>query len=298
VARARTFRRGNWLASLILCGPAVAIYGTFVVLPAVLGFAYSLTDWTGWTDEPNFVGLENFRELAGDERFASAVRFTLAETAMIVLFFTFGSLALAVLLDRLRSAKGLIRGLFFYPYILSILVVALLFKYLCNYNHGAINLLLRSAGLDAWAQDWMMDPRLVGTFIFVLVAWSALGFFTTLYLANLQTIPVELYEAAGLDGAGPVSVFARIQLPLLMPTVTTNLVLATIFGINLFGQIVVTTEGGPGYRTATVGYYIYWLGVKNNRQGYASAVSFAVFITLAAVAILQWTLLRRRQVEL
>ena len=143
-----------------------------------------------------------------------------------------------------------------------------------------------------------MDPHLVGYFIFAMVAWSALGFFTTLYLANLQTIPVELYEAASLDGAGPVSVFTRIQLPMLVPTVTTNLVLATIFGINLFGQIVVTTEGGPGYRTATVGYYIYWLGVKNNRQGYASAVSFAVFAALVTVAVVQVALLRRKQVEL
>ena len=295
---APTFRRRGWLASLVLCGPAVLLYGTFVVLPAVLGFAYSLTDWTGWTDEPSFVGLDNFRELAGDERFASAIRFTLYETWMIVVFFTFGSLVLAVLLDRLRSAKGLIRGLFFYPYILSILVVALLFKYLCNYNHGAVNLLLRAMGLGQWAQDWMMDPRLVGFFIFAMVAWSAVGFFTTLYLANLQTIPPELYEAASIDGAGPVTIFARIQLPMLVPTVTTNLVLATIFGVNLFGQIVVTTEGGPGYRTATVGYYIYWLGVKNNRQGYASAVSFAVFAALVAVAVVQVALLRRRQVEL
>ena len=293
-----TFGRQGWRASLILCGPAVVLYGMFVVLPAVLGFAYSLTDWTGWTADPNFVGLDNFRELAGDERFAAAIRFTLFETWMIVLFFTFGSLVLAVLLDRLRSAKGLVRGLFFYPYILSILVAALLFKYLCNYNHGVINLLLRSVGLGEWAQDWMMDPQLVGYFIFAMVAWSAVGFFTTLYLANLQTIPTELYEAASLDGAGPLSVFARIQLPMLVPAMTTNLVLATIFGINLFGQIVVTTEGGPGYRTATVGYYIYWLGVKNNRQGYASAVSFTVFVALVAVAIVQVALLRRRQVEL
>ena len=295
---APTFRRRRWAASLVLCGPAVLLYGTFVILPAVLGFAYSLTDWTGWTNDPNFVGLDNFRELASDERFASAVRFTLFETWMIVLFFTFGSLVLAVLLDRLRSMKGLIRGLFFYPYILSILVAALLFKYLCNYDHGAINLLLGAVGLGAWAQDWMMDPQLVGYFIFAMVAWSATGFFTTLYLANLQTIPTQLYEAASIDGAGPVSVFTRIQLPMLVPTITTNLVLATIFGVNLFGHIVVTTEGRPGYRTATVGYYIYWLGVKNDRQGYASAVSFTVFAALVIVAIVQVALLRRKQVEL
>ena len=289
---------GDSLASAVLCGPAVVLYAGFVVLPAVLGFAYSLTDWTGWTTQPHFVGLANFRELLTDERFAAAVRFTLFQTAMIVVFFTFGSLALAVLLDRTRRMKGLIRGLFFYPYVLSILVAALLFKYLANYNDGAVNLLLRRIGLGAWAQDWMMDPAWVGYFIFAMIAWSALGFFTTLYLANLQTIPVELYEAAGIDGAGPFSVFARIQLPMLMPTVMVNSVLALIFGINLFGQIVVTTEGGPGYRTMTVAYYIYWLGVKNNRQGYASAVSFVMFVALMLAAAAQGAVMRRRQVTL
>jgi ABC-type sugar transport system permease subunit len=288
----------NALASVVLCGPAVVLYAGFVVLPAVLGFAYSLTDWTGWTSRPNFVGLANFRELLTDERFVAAVRFTLFQTAMIMVFFTFGSLVLAVLLDRTRRMKGLIRGLFFYPYVLSILVAALLFKYLANYNDGAVNLLLRRIGLGAWAQDWMMDPAWVGYFIFAMIAWSALGFFTTLYLANLQTIPVELYEAAGIDGAGPFSVFAKIQIPMLMPTVMVNSVLALIFGINLFGQVVVTTEGGPGYRTMTVAYYIYWLGVKNNRQGYASAVSFVMFVALMLAAAAQVAMMRRRQVTL
>lgn len=289
---------GNCLASVILCGPAVILYAGFIVLPAVMGFSYSLTDWTGWTSTPNFVGLANFRELAGDERFRSAIRFTLFETVLIVVFFTFGALILAVLLDRLKRWKGLIRGLFFYPYVLSMLVAALLFKYMANYNDGAINITLRSVGLGGWVQDWMMDPAWVSYFIFALIAWSSLGFFTTLYLANLQTIPGELYEAANIDGAGPVSVFTRIQMPMLMPTIMTNSVLALIFGINLFGQIVVTTEGGPGYRTMTIGYHIYWLGISNNRQGYASAVSFVMFALLVVVAAVQVAVMRRKQVEL
>ena len=294
----RTAIFGRSLASVILCGPAVLLYAGFIVLPAILGFTYSLTDWTGWTSHPRFVGLANFRELMGDERFRSVIRFTLFETLLIVTFFTLGALILAVLLDRLKCWKGLIRGLFFYPYVLSVLVAALLFKYMANYNEGAVNLTLRAAGLGAWAQDWMMNPNLVGYFIFAMVAWSSLGFFTTLYLANLQTIPTDLYEAADIDGAGPVSVFAHIQMPMLMPTIMTNSVMALIFGINLFGQIVVTTMGGPGYRTATIGYYIYWLGISNNRQGYASAVSFAMFVALLIVAAVQVALLRRRQVEL
>lgn len=286
------------VASLILCGPAVGLYAGFIVLPAILGFAYSLTNWSGWTRTPDFIGLANFRELLGDTRFFNAVRFTLFETVLIVLFFTFGAMALAVLLDKLRIMKGLIRGLFFYPYVLSILVSALLFQYLANYREGAINTLLRAVGLDALTQDWMGDPNLVPYFIFALVAWSGLGFFTTLYLANLQTIPPDLYEAARIDGAGALSVFAHIQFPMLLPMITTNSVLALITGINLFPQIVVTTQGGPGYRTFTVGYYIYHLGVLNNRQGYAAAVSFVTFVALVFVAAVQVTLLRRRQVSL
>jgi len=283
--------------SLIFCGPAVVLYAGFMVLPAILGFAYSLTDWSGWNMSPDFIGLENFRELLTDARFFDALRFTLFETVLIVAFFTFGSMALAVILDRLRVMKGLIRGLFFYPYILSILVSALLFQYLANYREGAVNTLLRAVfgANTALAQDWMGDPALVPYFIFALVAWNGLGFFTTLYLANLQTIPTELYEAARIDGAGALSVFRRIQFPMLLPTLTTNSVLALITGINLFPQIVVTTKGGPGYRTFTVGYYIYHLGVLSNRQGYAAAVSFVTFVALVGVAAFQVTLLRRRQ---
>jgi multiple sugar transport system permease protein/raffinose/stachyose/melibiose transport system permease protein len=295
-ARQRWLRQA--LASVILCGPAVVLYGGFIVFPAILGFAYSFTNWTGWTGHPSFVGLDNFRDLAGDGKFFDAVRFTLFETALIVLFFTFASMVLAIALDSLRVMKGLIRGLFFYPYVLSILVSALLFQYLANYREGAINTILRALHLDVLTQDWMGQPDFVPYFIFALVAWSGVGFFTTLYLANLQTIPTELYEAARIDGAGPLSVFTRIQFPMLLPTLTTNSVLALITGINLFPQIVVTTQGGPGFRTFTIGYYIYHLGVLNNRQGYAAAVSFVTFAALVAVAAVQVTLLRRRQVAL
>lgn len=296
-SRRRTALREG-LASLILCGPAVVLYGGLVVLPALLGFAYSLTKWTGWNPRPAFVGLDNFRELAHDGRLFDAIRFTLFETVLIVLFFTGGSLVLAVLLDRLRHVKGFIRGLFFYPYVLSILVCALIFQYLANYREGLLNMTLDALGFGAWKQDWMMDAGLAPYFIFALVAWSGLGFFTTLYLANLQTIPTEMYEAASIDGAGPLSVFRHIQLPMLVPTITTNSVLALTTGINLFSHIVVTTEGGPGSRTFTVGYYIYWLGILNDRQGYAAAVSFVMFLALVAIAAVQVSLLRRREVQL
>jgi ABC-type sugar transport system permease subunit len=296
VRRGAAWRDG--LASVILCGPAVLLYGGFIVVPALLGFAYSLTDWTGWSRHPRFTGLANFRELLGDRRLAAALGFTLFETLLIVVFFSFGAMLLALLLDRLTRMKGLIRGLFFYPYVLSILVSGLLFRYLANYRQGAINTLLRAVGLGGWAQDWMGDPHLVAWFVFALVAWGGLGFFTTLYLANLQTIPLELYEAARMDGAGAVSIFRHIQFPMLIPTLTTNSVLALITGINLFGQIVVTTQGGPGYRTFSIGYYIYWLGVLNNRQGYAAAVSLVCFLALLLLAAVQVALLRRREVTL
>ncbi|MCX5757841.1 MAG: sugar ABC transporter permease [Candidatus Hydrogenedentes bacterium] len=275
------------IASLVLCGPAVLLYAGFMVFPAILGFAYSLTDWTGWSRTPHFTGLANFREAFADARFFDAIGFTLFETVLIVLFFSFGTMLLAIVLDGLRVWKGAIRGLFFYPY-----------KYMANYNEGVVNTLLRWAGLDALAQDWMGDPRWVAYFIFALVAWNGAGFFTTVYLANLQTIPTDLYEAARIDGAGAFTVFTRIQFPMLVPTLTTNSVLALITGINLFPQIVVTTYGGPGWRTFSIGFYIYQLGVVSNRQGYASAISFITFAALVAISAVQVALLRRRQVAL
>lgn len=335
--RARRRLRGS-LVSLLFCGPAVFLYAGFVILPAILGFTYSLTDWNGWASGgtgsdllractsmlrlapgearaalerflgARFVGLENYRELFDNSTFLntqslsafrqSVVGFTLFETLLIVLAFTFGALVLAVLLDRLRHLKGLIRGLFFYPYVLSVLVSGLLFMYLANRRVGAINKILEAIGLEAWQQNWMMGPDFAPYFIFALVAWSGLGFFTTLYLANLQTIPTDLYEAAGIDGAGPLAIFRHIQLPMLMPTLMTNSVLALITGINLFPQILVTTGGGPGTQTHTIGFYVYRLGWTDNRLALAAAVSFVAFVALVLVAAVQVALLRRRQVSL
>ena len=165
----------NSTASALLCGPAVLLYLAFFALPTLLGFAYGLTDWSGWTKDPRFIGLDNFRELLDDDRFFAALRFTLFETAMIVVGYTSLSLVLAVLLDRMKVMRGLVRGLFFYPFILSILVSALLFQYLANYRTGAINTLLRALGFDALAQDWMGDPTLVPYFILALVLWHGLS---------------------------------------------------------------------------------------------------------------------------
>lgn len=296
----RTGKRPRWSisTSLLFCAPALLLYLGLVVLPTLLSFVYSLTDWSGWTTHPQYIGLENFRQLLHDEKFAAALRFTIFESAFVIFFFTGVALVLAVLLDRVRLLKGIISGMFFYPFTLCLLVAALLFQYLASYREGAINLLLRSAGLNAWAQDWMGNPALVPYFVLALVIWCGLGFALTLYLAGLQAIPQELYEAATLDGAGPVQVFRHIQIPLLMPTIKTNCVLALITGVNLFPQILVTTGGGPGYRTFTAGYYIYWLGSLQDRQGYASAVSFTLFVFLVLVAIVQVRLFQSREVSL
>ena len=307
-AQQRRARLRESALSILFCAPAILLFGGFVVLPAILGFYYSFTDWTGWNSHAHFIGLENFKELLTDGKFYAAIRFTLFETVLIVLFFTFAAMVLAVLLDKLQHMKGLIRGLFFYPYILSILVCALLFMYMANYEYGLVNTILRSvqhsvgtllhhapgAGPD-WAQDWM-NVDLLPYFIFGLVAWNGLGFFSTLYLANLQAIPVELYEAATMDGAGPVAIFTKIQLPMLIPTITTNSVLALITGINLFSQIVVTTQGA--YHTTTISYFIYRYGILEDRQGYAAAASFVMFAALVIISVIQIALLRRKEVSL
>jgi ABC-type sugar transport system permease subunit len=289
-------RRGNRFATLVLIGPAILLYGGFLVLPAILGFGYSFTNWNGWNKSPEFAGLANFKDLLSDDLFYASLKFTLTQTVLIFLVFTFGAMLLAVLLDRVKVLKGLIRGLFFYPYVLSLLVGGLVFQWLSNYNDGAINTVLRSLGLPDWAREWM-GPGWATWLLLAFVIWSALGFFTTLYLANLQTIPDDLYEASALEGAGPVSVFRHVQFPMLMPTLTTNSVMSLIFGINLFGQIIVLWDR-PRVDTYTVAYYIYRVGIEGNRQGYATAISLVMFIVLAAIALVQVRLLRSRQVQM
>lgn len=120
----------------------------------------------------------------------------------------------------------------------------------------------------------------------------------TYRFGNLPTSPRQPFPAGVLDGAGSFALFRAVQFPLLKPALTVNSVLATIYGLNLFGQILVTTQGGPGYRTMTVGYYVYWQGILNNRQGYSAALSLVVFAAVLVVSAIQVALLRRRDVEL
>lgn len=293
-AATKSFRGGAG-TSLIFCGPAVTLYVAFMIVPAVLGFGYAFMHWNGWATPARYIGLENFRLMLHDGRLHRSIVITAAQSAGMVIFFTFGCMILAVLLDHVRVCKGLIRGLFFYPYILSIVVSGLVFRWL-GHQDGVINSALRMMGLASLAQQWD-GPGWAPWYLFAFIAWSGLGFFTMVYLANLQTIPEDLYEAARLDGAGSFRVFWHIQRPLLMPSVTTNSVMALIMGVNLFAHVKVLWDQ-PRDDTLTISTYIFDLGIAGSDYGYATAVSLVAFVALAAIALVQVEILRRREVQL
>lgn len=263
-----------------------------VVASAVLsGFDYHLLG------APRWVGLENFRQLAADERF----RRSLLNTAFYLLGIPVGmglSLVLALALHRPGTGRAaplpglaVLRSLFFLPSVTSVVAVSLLWSWLYNPEFGWINALLARWGLPGPA--WLQDPRWVKPALIGMGLWMGVGHSLLLFLAGLQTVPGVLLEAAALDGAGPVARFRHVVWPLLTPTTFFVAVLSVIGTLQMFGQIYLMTGGGPEFASATTMYYLWETAFQWNRMGYACAMAWALGALIIAATAAQFALARR-----
>ena len=287
------------LTSFSFYGVALIIYVMFFVAPSALGFMYSFTSWNGISSELEFVGLANYKEVLGDRRFFNSISNTLILTFVQMIFFCFVSLIFAVLLEKTfrPRMKRLLRSLYFFPYVISYVIVSVIWNYMLNYREGVINTLLRKAGLDFLAIDWLGSPDTVIYTIAGINIWAYIGFYLVIYMATLQTIPSSLYEAAEIDGAGPLQTFRHITFPLVAPAFTISMVLSLAWGLSTFEPVLILTQGGPGFASETISYYIYWAGFLGSRQGYGTAISFILFLSILIISIVQVNILRKRETE-
>jgi alpha-1,4-digalacturonate transport system permease protein len=278
--------------------PNLLVFGIFVLFPMLLNFYYATTGGANLylRDRP-FVGMQNFQYLfdcsnyldpntCREDRFWRAIY----NTATFVFFqvggMVFFSLVTALLLNRKIRGRGFFRSVYFYPVLLSPVVVALIWKWILQ-RDGLINAVLLALGqervlflLDAnWAMAWVV----------IISIWAQMGFYTLILLAGLQAIPAEIYEASSMDGAGNWQNFRFITLPLLMPTMFVVLVLALIRAVQVFDQVFVLTNGGPGTATLFIVQYIYNTGFSSQIQrfGLAAAASVALGITLLIFTLIQ-----------
>ena len=272
--------------------PFLVVYGVFVVWPIISGLNTSFTNSTLTGGATTFIGFENYQELWHDSEFWSSmwhtVEFALLSTPPLIVL----SLVFALMANREIPGRWLIRLVFFAPYVLPVSVLGLIWVWLYEPGFGLINGYL--GDLHLGNVNWLDDPHTALLSVVVATVWWTLGFNFVLYLAGLQGISPDIYEAASIDGASSWQQLIRITIPLLRRTTTLIIILQILASLKIFGQIYVMTNGGPGNATRPVVQYIYENGFTSYYTGYASAISYVFFLFVLVVSVSQFVFFGRR----
>jgi ABC-type sugar transport system permease subunit len=263
--------------------PALIVYFAFLVYPSLSSLWFSFTNWDGLSATYEVVGLDNYTSMASDPVVAQAAVNNLIWAVVTVVVPVVVGLALAVVLNGKVRGKPFLRLIFYTPAVLPLVSVASIWGWLYNPQYGAINAFLRSIGLDGLAQPWLgQDSTALGATM-VAAIWLRVGFPMLLYLAALQSINQDLYEAAKVDGAGRWQQFWHITMPGLRPAHYVVIALSVIDSFKVFDLIYAMTYGGPGTATQVMGTWMYFNVFQYNQAGYGTAI--AVVITVVAVAV-------------
>ncbi|MFI7388061.1 carbohydrate ABC transporter permease [Streptomyces sp. NPDC049813] len=291
-------RRRALFAPYSFVAPFFVVFGVFGLYPLIYTFWVSLHDWDRLAGNGGFAGFDNFRDLFADSDFYTAT----FNTFSIFLLSTVPQLLLALgvawLLDRRLRARTTWRALVLVPQYVSVVAVALVFSQLFGRDFGVVNWVLEHLGLISDPVDWSADTWSSHLAISFMVMWRWTGYNALIYLAAMQAVPRELYESAMVDGAGRLLTFRRITLPSIRPTLLFTVVISTIGGLQLFAEPFLfdsqaNAEGGTEHQFQTLTLMLYKYGFINNDAGYASAISWVLFLVIALVAALNVFLTRR-----
>jgi multiple sugar transport system permease protein len=283
--------RSSWLAGYLCVLPALIVITIFSLLPVLSSLALSLFRWDFIAPAPTFVGLRNFARLLQSDDFWQVLRntlfFSVGSVALIIIL----SLGVALILDVKLRGIAFFRALFFVPHLTPMVAVATLWLFMYDPMDGVINKALAVIGVDGpnWLQstDWSM-PALI-----IMKAWKAVGYYTVLFLAGLQSIPVDLHDAARVDGARLHQRIRYVTLPLLSPMILFVVVVSVIGSFQDFDQVFVMTQGGPVNSTNVLVYYLYEQAFQNYQVGTGSAIAVVILLLLGGFTIAQLLLSRR-----
>ncbi|MEV6396829.1 sugar ABC transporter permease [Streptomyces sp. NPDC051907] len=290
------YRRAAGLAWIL---PALVLLGVFVYLPLVQNFGFSTFAWDIYSGHQEYVGLDNYRELAGDPVFWGALANNVLYALLSVVFQVFGALLLAALVESVRSPRWqrVLRTVYFIPSAISLTVAGLLFYFVYEPNLGLLNQALDAVGLGRFGRSWLGSEDTAMLSVITMSQWQGFGYSVLLFAVAIQRIPRELYEAAALDGVGPVRRFLRVTLPLVRE-MTGLMILVTISGaFQVFNEVMVMTSGGPNNSTQVLGTWLYRNGFVRNDFGSAAAIGTVIFVITIVAAVAQLWITRRKRVE-
>ncbi|MBT2500618.1 sugar ABC transporter permease [Agromyces sp. ISL-38] len=288
-ARARRNALVGW--SFIL--PNFIGFAVLTLVPMGAAFVVAFMEWDSYSP-PEWVGFDNFERMLRDQSFWIALGNTAYYAAGHIPLTMLAALGLALLLNKRIRGLGFFRTTMFFPYITSLVAVAVVWNMLFNPTMGPINQFLEWIGVQdppGWTTTsaWSMPA------VIITSVWRDMGYYMVLYLAGLQAIPQEYYEAAHVDGANAWQRFWNITIPSLRPTTFFVLIMVTIASFKVFDLIVVMTDGGPGRSTLVLSQLIYREGIKENRFGYSSAISLVLFLIVLVFTVVQFRIQKRKE---
>ncbi|MGI5243502.1 carbohydrate ABC transporter permease [Dactylosporangium sp. CA-139066] len=300
-------RHGRRLFAITFLIPAVAVYAVFVISPYLQAFQVSATNWRGLSPTYEYVGTANFTRLVHDEYFWNALK----HNAILLAVLPLATIALGLFFASMLSVggrggragvqgirfSGFYRIVYFFPQVLSVAIIGVLWREMYSPNSGLVNGALRAVGLGSLARPWLGDADLAFWAVLVVMVWANVGFYVVLFGAAMASIPREIYEAALLDGAGRFTTLVRITVPLLWDTIQVAWVYLAILALDGFAVVQIMTNGGPEFSTDVVGLRLYNTAFGESKFGYASAIGVAMFFVTLSVAVASLRLTRRDRIE-
>lgn len=273
--------------------PATVLYCIFFIYPIVIGIMYSFTDWNGLAKDFKFVGLANYIDAFSNSRFQNAVKFNIKFTILAVILIVGISLILALIFNSDIRLKSLFRGIFFFPAVLGMLVVGLIFN---EIFYRVVPVIGQSLNIS-WLSSNILASKSTAMYgVLIVHVWMAVAMATVMLLAGLQSTPMELYEAAELDGANKWQRFKYITMPFLMPVLSVVIILQIKSGLTVYDIIVALTNGGPGGATESLAMLIYNHGFKEVKFSYAIAEAIILTIVICTISFIQTSISNKKKV--
>lgn len=283
-------RPGRW-QTIILLSPWLVTFLIFGLFPPIYALIISFCDFSLLNPQWKFIALDNYQSILSARMFWyslwNSIFYTIGTVPLIIAL----SLILSSALNRKIPFRGLIRAGFFLPTVTSVIVISLVFKYLYS-TDGLIDRFLLTIGINPPSPSWLLNPSLALPSLMGMGVWSSIGFYSILFLAAMQSIPEQLYEAADIEGAGGFYQFIHITIPMLRPTIAFAVFLLTINAIQVFPEVYTMTQGGPMGSTTTLVFWIYELGFSRFQMGRASAATVILVLILVCLVFVQSKLLR------
>ena len=279
---------------LLITIPILALFVCFNTIPLIRGVIYSFTNFKGFGSY-DWVGLRNYADLFTDARVGKSYLFTFKLAIASTIVVNVISLILALALNGRIRAKSFFRGAYFLPNILGALVVGYIFNYFFTYILPAMGAMI---GSESLSKSILSNPDSAWIGIVIVCAWQAIAMNTIIYISGLQTVPEDVYEAGGLDGATGWKQFRYLTFPLIIPFFSINMVLCVKNFLMVFDQIIALTKGGPAQSTESISYLIYNNGMSGGQFGFQSANAFLFFVTIVVISVVQMTITNKKEEQL